>query len=150
MDRFYIGGITLGVAKLLTVGGFFIWMIIDWFLIRNAAAAKNTAAIRILATYEDAYGEPPSAPYWAHSYDATTLLLEAIKAASQVTDGTLVIDRAKVREHLNAVSGYSGITGTISCDSFGDCGAQKITVIHHLDADDLEISRANIVFEFAP
>ena len=46
VDRFYIGDITLGVAKLLTVGGFFIWMIIDWFLIRNAAAAKNTAAIR--------------------------------------------------------------------------------------------------------
>ena len=46
VDRFYIGDIGLGVAKLLTGGGFFIWGIIDWFLIRNAAAAKNTAAIR--------------------------------------------------------------------------------------------------------
>ena len=116
----------------------------------NANQSTGRTASDILAAYEDAYGEPPSAPYWAHSYDATTLLLEAIKAASQVTDGTLVIDRAKVHEHLNAVSGYSGITGTINCDSFGDCGAQKITVIHHLDADDLETSRANIVFEFAP
>ena len=46
VDRFYIGDIGLGVAKLLTGGGFFIWVIIDWFLIRNATAAKNTAVIR--------------------------------------------------------------------------------------------------------
>ena len=46
VDRFYVGDIGLGVAKLLTGGGFFIWVIIDWFLIRNATAAKNTAAIR--------------------------------------------------------------------------------------------------------
>ena len=37
-----------------------------------------------------------------------------------------------------------------ACDDFGDCGSQKITIIHHLDADDIEASKANIVFEFAP
>ena len=104
----------------------------------------------LLATYEDTYGETPSAPYWAHAYDAATLLLEAITAASNVQDGTLVVDRAGVREYLNAVSGYRGIIGTISCDRFGDCGSQKTTVIHHLDPDDIEASKANIVFEFAP
>ena len=46
VDRFYIGDIGLGVAKLLTGGGLFIWAIVDWFLIRNATAAKNTEAIR--------------------------------------------------------------------------------------------------------
>ena len=46
MDRFYIGDVGLGVAKLLTLGGAGIWMIVDWFLIRGAAAAKNTEAIR--------------------------------------------------------------------------------------------------------
>ena len=104
----------------------------------------------LLAAYAETYGEPPSAPYWAHAYDATTLLLEAIEAASKVEGDTLVIDRAGVRQHLNAVSGYRGIIGTINCDGFGDCGSQKITVIHHLDPDDIEASLANIVFEFAP
>ena len=104
----------------------------------------------LLATYAETYGEPPSAPYWAHAYDAATLLLEAIEAASKVEDGTLVIDRAGVRQYLNAVSGYSGIIGTINCDSFGDCGSQKTTVIHHLDPGDIEASLANVVFEFAP
>ena len=104
----------------------------------------------LLDAYEETYGEPPSAPYWAHAYDAATLLLEAIAAASRVEDGTLVIDRAGVRQYLNAVSGYSGIIGIINCDSFGDCGSQKTTVIHHLDPGDIEASLANVVFEFAP
>ena len=104
----------------------------------------------LLAAYEETYGESPSAPYWAHAYDATILLLEAIAAASSVEDGTLVIDRAGVRQYLNAVSGYGGIIGTINCDSFGDCGSQKTTVIHHLDPGDIEASLANVVFEFAP
>ena len=104
----------------------------------------------LLSTYEATYGEAPSAPYWAHAYDATTLLLEAIAAASGVSDGTLIIDRAGVRQHLNDVAGYSGIIGMISCDSFGDCGSQKTTVIHHLDPDDIEASLSNVVFEFAP
>jgi branched-chain amino acid transport system substrate-binding protein len=104
----------------------------------------------LLEAYEATYGEPPSAPYWAHAYDATTLLLEAIAAASSVSDGTLTIDRAGVRQYLNAVSNYRGIIGSISCDSFGDCGSQKTTVIHHLDPGDIEASLANVVFEFAP
>ena len=104
----------------------------------------------LLAAYAETYGEPPSAPYWAHAYDATILLLEAIAAASGVEDGTLIIDRAGVRQYLNAVSGYRGIIGTIDCDRFGDCGSQKTTVIHHLDPGDIEAGLANVVFEFAP
>ena len=65
-------------------------------------------------------------------------------------DGHLIIDRAGVREALNAVSGYSGIIGTISCDDFGDCGSQKITVIDHQDSSDIETSKAAVVFEYAP
>jgi len=114
----------------------------------NQSTGKTPESL--LDAYEETYGEPPSAPYWAHAYDAATLLLEAIAAASGVSDGTLIIDRAGVREYLNAVSGYSGIIGTINCDSFGDCGSQKTTVIHHLDPDDIEASLANVVFEFAP
>ena len=114
----------------------------------NESTAKTPETL--LAAYEATYGEPPSAPYWAHAYDATTLLLEAIAAASTVQDGALVIDRDGIRQYLNAVSGYSGIIGTINCDSFGDCGSQKTTVIHHLDPGDIEASLANVVFEFAP
>jgi TM2 domain-containing membrane protein YozV len=41
LDRFYIGNAILGVLKLLTFGGFFIWTIIDWFLIMSATRRAN-------------------------------------------------------------------------------------------------------------
>nr|MCS5676175.1 ABC transporter substrate-binding protein [Acidimicrobiales bacterium] len=96
------------------------------------------------------WGEDPAAPFWAHSYDATTLLLDAIAAASYDDGGTLVIDRAGVREHLAGVTDYAGIIGLMSCDAFGDCGSQKITVIGHGDSDDIPASNANVVYEYAP
>ena len=112
--------------------------------------STGRTAAELLVDYEETYGEPPSGPDWAHAYDATTLLLEAVAAASWVEDGRLVVDRAGLREHLDQVRGYQGVIGTISCDPFGDCGAQKITVILHLDANDIEAGKNNIVFEFSP
>lgn len=41
VDRFYIGDIGLGIAKLLTGGGCGIWTIVDWFLIMEATRRKN-------------------------------------------------------------------------------------------------------------
>lgn len=41
IDRFIIGDVGLGVGKLLTCGGFYIWAIIDWFLIQGATREKN-------------------------------------------------------------------------------------------------------------
>ena len=107
----------------------------------NTNQSTGKTAAEVLADYEAAHGEPPSAAFWGHSYDAAAMLLDAIDAASYVDgDGNLVIDRAGVREALNGVSGYSGLIGTISCDDFGDCGSQKITVIEHTDSGDIEAS----------
>jgi len=116
----------------------------------NYNQATGQTGDTFLAAYEAEWGEAPAAPFWAHSYDATTLLLDAIAAASYDDGGTLVIDRAGVREHLNAVTDYSGIIGLISCDAFGDCGSQKITVIGHADSSDVAASNANVVYEYAP
>ena len=117
----------------------------------NANQSTGVSAGAFLAAYETAYGSPPEAPYWAHAYDAATLLLEAIEAASYVDgDGILVIDRAGVRRHLDSTAGYRGITGTLSCDDFGDCSAARLTIIRHDDAGDIAASKDNIVFEYAP
>ncbi|MCQ2190292.1 MAG: TM2 domain-containing protein [Paludibacteraceae bacterium] len=41
VDRFYIGDPGLGVAKLLTCGGLYIWAIVDIFMIMDATKRKN-------------------------------------------------------------------------------------------------------------
>jgi len=114
----------------------------------NQSTGKN--ANEFLADYKDAYGEVPSAPFWAHSYDATVLLLDAIKNASVEDGGSLIISRAGVRAYLDSVSNFSGLIGSLSCDAFGDCGAGRITVIQNTDPTDVEAAKANVVFEFAP
>lgn len=46
MDRFYIGDVGLGVAKLLTLGGCGIWAIVDLFLIMGATRKKNALRLQ--------------------------------------------------------------------------------------------------------
>ncbi len=116
----------------------------------NTNESTGKSAQDFLDTYQSEYGEAPSAPFWAHSYDATVLLLDAIKNSSVDDNGTLTISRAGVRDYLNNVSGFSGLIGSLSCDDFGDCGSQKITVIQNTTPDDVAASKENVVFEFAP
>ena len=115
----------------------------------NTNQSTGATADKFLADYESNNGNPPEAPFWAHSYDATTILLEAIKAASYSDGDNLVIDRAGVREYLDNLTGYEGIIGILSCDDFGDCGAQRITVVQN-DSSDFQGSLENVVFEYAP
>ena len=117
----------------------------------NVNESTGKSAVDFLAAYEADYGERPAAPFWAHGYDATTLLLDAIDAASYVDGGNLVIDRQGVREFLNNVEGYSGLIGTINCDNFGDCGSSRITVIQNIGGEEnAEASIENVVFSFSP
>ena len=116
----------------------------------NFNQSTGETAADVLGDYKAEFGESPAAPFWAHSYDATTLLLDAIAAASYEDGGALIIDRAGVREHLNGVTGYSGLIGTMACDAYGDCSSSKITVIQNIDVNDYDASTANVVYEYAP
>ena len=117
----------------------------------NVNQSTGKSAVDFLATYEAAYGEKPAAPFWAHGYDATTLLLDAIAAASWIEDGNLMIDRQGIRDYLDSVQGYQGLIGVINCDEYGDCGAAKVTVIQNIGGEDnAEASLNNVVFAYAP
>ena len=41
VDRFYTADYLIGALKFVTIGGFFIWWIVDLFLIVNAANKRN-------------------------------------------------------------------------------------------------------------
>ena len=43
IDRFYVNNVVLGILKLITLGGLFIWYFVDWFLIMAAARRANVA-----------------------------------------------------------------------------------------------------------
>jgi ABC-type branched-subunit amino acid transport system substrate-binding protein len=117
----------------------------------NVNESTGKTAVDFLATYEAAYGEAPAAPFWAHGYDATVLLLDAVEAASWVEDGDLMIDRQGIRDYLNSVQGFQGLIGTINCDDFGDCGAARITVVQNIGGEEnAETSLNNVVFSYAP
>lgn len=110
----------------------------------------GTTADDFLAQYRATYGEEPSAAFWAHSYDATVLLLSAIdQVAVPLADGGLFIDRQALRDALTATSGFGGIIGTLACDEFGDCGSQRISVVEHTDPSDVSFGKSNIVFEYS-
>ena len=46
-DRFYIGDIGIGLGKLITCGGAWIWYVIDIFLIMDATRKKNLEILLI-------------------------------------------------------------------------------------------------------
>jgi branched-chain amino acid transport system substrate-binding protein len=57
------------------------------------------------------------------------MILDAIeKVALMNENGDLLIGRQALRDALYATSGYEGITGTLTCNEFGDCADARISV----------------------
>ncbi|GBQ06464.1 TM2 domain-containing protein [Saccharibacter floricola] len=48
VDRFYMGDVGLGIVKLLTLGGFGIWTLIDLFFVAGTTREKNIQLAREL------------------------------------------------------------------------------------------------------
>ncbi len=100
----------------------------------------NATYDEFLAAYMEKYGTEPTAPFHAHAFDATNMILDAIEeVAQQADDGTLLIGRQALRDALFATSGMTGITGTITCDEYGDCADPKISVSQVQSADFVRI-----------
>lgn len=79
--------------------------------------------------YVEMFGEEPIQVYHAHAFDAANLLMNAIEqVAQQGADGTLLIGRQALRDALYATNGYVGLTGTLTCNEFGDCADPNIAV----------------------
>jgi len=51
---------------------------------------------------------------------------------------------------MSSIADYSGIIGVLTCDDFGDCGSQRISVIQHNDSSDWQAGTANVVFTYNP
>ena len=104
---------------------------------------------QVLAAYEARHGGFPESPYWAHAYDATTLLLSAIESVAVEDGDRLHMDRAALRQAVGATN-MDGLVGTVSCDGFGDCGTGRMNIYHHTDTSITDVSRLPVVYVYSP
>ena len=116
----------------------------------NVNAVTGQSADEVLAAYTATYGAAPTSTFWAHAYDATTLLLHAIEAVAVAADEKLLIDRVALRQQLSATAGFQGLLGPLSCDDFGDCGTGRVNIYHRPDASITEVAQLPVVHRFAP
>lgn len=102
----------------------------------------------LVARYESKYGELPVGTYHAQTYDAANLMLSAIAAvAIQEEDGTLHIPRQALRDALYATRDFQGLTGSLGCDEFGDCGADRFDIVQvENPATGLEGLTKNVIY----
>lgn len=80
------------------------------------------------ARYEELFGINPTTdflgPFHYHAADAAGMVFAAIDAASEIdSEGNLVIDREALITALRNTKDYEGLTGTLTCNEIGDCGA---------------------------
>jgi branched-chain amino acid transport system substrate-binding protein len=93
----------------------------------NTAFAGDTYD-RFLDRYDELFGDTLSV-FHSHAFDATNLILGCVESvATEEDDGTIHVGRQDLRDCLYATSGYVGITGSLTCDQYGDCADPEIVV----------------------
>jgi branched-chain amino acid transport system substrate-binding protein len=92
-------------------------------------------ATDFLPKYQKKYGEKPTGGFHAHSYDAAMVVFAAIQKVAKADGGSLYIGRKALRDALFATKGLKGLTGTITCDKYGDCADPHIAVYQIISAN---------------
>ena len=84
-----------------------------------------------LPKYKEISGESaPISVFHAHAFDATNIIFDAIeKVALKDSAGNLYIPRTALKDAIFATANFQGITGSLTCNSDGDCANAKISVV---------------------
>lgn len=92
----------------------------------SIVAPSSAARTAFDAAYLATYGVPAGklSPYTWTAYDAAAVLIKAIEGAAVLGgDGKLYIPRSALVTAVRATKDYIGLSGTITCDSTGECAA---------------------------
>jgi branched-chain amino acid transport system substrate-binding protein len=79
-------------------------------------------SIHVHKIYKQRYGKRIDSDFTALGYDATTLLVDAIKRAG-------AWDRAEIRDALSETTDFDGVTGVISIDENGDPRDKEVVIL---------------------
>jgi branched-chain amino acid transport system substrate-binding protein len=77
------------------------------------------------ADYESTYGDPQGklSPFSPHGYDATAVIIEAIKEVAVKSGSSLIIPRKALADAVRGLKDFSGLTGTLTNDGIGNLSA---------------------------
>jgi branched-chain amino acid transport system substrate-binding protein len=90
---------------------------------------ENDLYNHFLEVYQSEYGTAPTSVFHAHAYDAANMIFQAIEEVAVVEDdGTIHIGRKALRDAVEGIANFEGITGTLNCDEVGDCADPKVNV----------------------
>ena len=89
-----------------------------------------------LAKYKAKFGEDPIGGFHANGYDAALAMMGAIEKVAQTdAGGDTYIGRKALRDALMATAGLDGLTGKLTCNKDGDCGASNFAVFEYVSGD---------------
>jgi len=114
--------------------------------------AKTDRSDRLAKTYLGTFKVAPATSYYQSGYDAVDLLFTAIeRTAIRQKDGSLVVGREALRRFLYASTNFAGVTGSLTCDQFGDCADPVFNVLR-LDEPEAGVAglQNNVQFSHAP
>jgi len=121
-----------------------------YFVVPGLPRSKEYQAF--LSRFKKVYKAAPKSAHFAHAYDAGGILLSAMQAAStHEEDGSLSFGRQALREAIQSISGYQGVTGRLSCNRFGDCGQARFKIVRldHPGAGFQHLA-SNIIYTYEP
>ena len=101
------------------------------FTVSDLSFVDTPAYATFAEAYFIAFGEQARLPLVsALAFDATNLVFNGIETVGIVDEaGTLHIGRQALRDTLFATMGFEGVSGTVTCNQLGDCGAYGFTVV---------------------
>lgn len=97
---------------------------------------ENARYDELRTKYEAKFGETFIQAFHARAYDATNMILEAVDSVVvEDADGTLHIPRQGLIDAMYGMTGFDGLTGSLTCNRFGDCANPVIAIMRFDDVD---------------
>lgn len=110
----------------------------------------------VMNEYFDKYNESSIISFnsplstFTSSYDAANILLDSIeKCAVRKEDGTIIIGRKKLRDTIYNLKDFSGISGILNSNKYGDCGVISYNILKLVKGQDMKYN-VEAVFTYVP
>ncbi len=131
--RFIGSDAALGAQLLEAAGKDVIGFQITSTALEAEAQGKGYKAMK--EKYKKMFGEYPIQGFHGNGYDAFMMFAEAFKKVAKSEGGATTVNTKALRDAILATKNHQGMTGTITCDQYGDCGVYKFAVYEFTNQD---------------